>query len=223
MWTCCSPPEGNFTEEHVIGADPSRIRQSALQSPGGEFHGGTSKRPAPSGCACATRCSPPEGNFTEELPRPHPRLGQGRRRCSPPEGNFTEELGIEGILSLFYGFRLQSPGGEFHGGTLARARRPTAPAQRLGLQSPGGEFHGGTAPVEPLNRLLGAPRVAVPRRGISRRNAVPERRRRRPPNAVAVPRRGISRRNPAHHDQLPRWLASSCSPPEGNFTEEQGP
>jgi hypothetical protein len=326
--TCCSPPEGNFTEEPSAPRSAPTVARLQLQSPGGEFHGGTeftfsggksesvlrvavprrgiSRRNTSRSLRCcgrSIRLQSPGGEFHGGTER-QLYLGQfeDHERCSPPEGNFTEERenrrrsgnGAPALQSPggeFHGGTLhrrtgtkfavprrgisrrnratnvntwQSPGGEFHGGTIG-SRRPACMLQSPGgefhggkrgaahtgtlgpaLQSPGGEFHGGTAEID--RGLPGRSRdarriVAVPRRGISRRNgklaesgaansavcavAVPRRgiSRRNPRRKfVAVPRRGISRRNglELHRAAGRPWVKMhSCSPPEGNFTEER--
>ena len=114
--------------------------------------------------------------------------------CSPPEGNFTEEqLPLSRSTACWVRLELQSPGGEFHGGTPSPNAEGAVP--RTPLQSPGGEFHGGTQRTT-ISSHGGSPPVAVPRRGISRRNL------------------GSSAKG------MMIWK-TSCSPPEGNFTEER--
>ena len=64
-------------------------------------------------------CSPPEGNFTEEhVDLESLRVARKGGCCSPPEGNFTEEQNFHSRKSPGCRQPLQSPGGEFHGGTL---------------------------------------------------------------------------------------------------------
>jgi hypothetical protein len=175
------------------------VRFFSLQSPGGEFHGGTKRRSNSLQFRVTKTCSPPEGNFTEErgtsahcqLCTAHPvavprrgisrrnlrtrpgRYGHYCRSCSPPEGNFTEE---------------RHPG-----------RRPRASAAVILLQSPGGEFHGGT-------RLTFA-------NGWRRRQL----------RWSCSPPEGNFTEEPVQDSAvLVGPVLPGCSPPEGNFTEEPG-
>ena|GEM_PF-5709590 len=149
------------------------MRFFSLQSPGGEFHGGTKRRSNSLQFRVTKTCSPPEGNFTEErgtsahcqLCTAHP-VAVPRRGISRRNPSYVREW-------------------------LASA------AAEMELQSPGGEFHGGTGLIGPTARAA-RPNVAVPRRGISRRNL---------------------RTRPGRYGHYCR----SCSPPEGNFTEERHP
>jgi len=241
----CSPPEGNFTEEHKGGtAVNTELWKVAVP------RRGISRRNSPEVQrifeALRLHVAVPRRGISRRNLRTRPgRYGHYCRSCSPPEGNFTEERhpGRRPRASAAV-IVLQSPGGEFHGGTWT-ARGAGAVASNLCCSPPEGNFTEEQARTA-RGGLVAPVHVAVPRRGISRRN--PSRIRQSSSGRyflVAVPRRGISRRN-LEVVELPALLASPvavprrgisrrnltsvvtqidgqanrCSPPEGNFTEE---
>ncbi len=199
------------------------MRASALQSPGGDFHGATCRQTA---LSRRSRRRPglqsPGGDFHGATPivRKVRYLPPGLKVAVPRRGfsrcNILSKP--DSIQPFTFSASCSPPEGIF---TVQPREKPLEGTVAAGmdlLQSPGGDFHGATLLDAGGLRAEARSPVAVPRRGFSRCNVVVHALRGCDDYVqVAVPRRGFSRCNCYTDADLVAVQRDKLQSPGGDF------